>query len=239
MQHDYDRSSISDDWISKFGLRAAPIKRQKNQSLYSQGDRADTLFQIQSGHIKLTVLSGAGKEAVIAILGPGEFFGETCLAAQPFRHSSAIAVTKCVVLAIDRNEMARNIKRQPALAEFLLSHVLWRNVQLESDLVDQLCNSCEKRLARTLLLLTHSEPGSDSTAALPKINQETLAAMVGTTQPRISFLLNKFKERGLIEYRQGLQVNSSLAKLFLQGGNSRGRSGTAGSFTGFALSNSE
>ncbi|MGA8025734.1 MAG: Crp/Fnr family transcriptional regulator [Bryobacteraceae bacterium] len=202
--------------LSAFGLSTSTIERQRNQIVYAQGDSADAIFYLQSGHVKLTVLSEEGKEAVVAILGTGDFFGETCLGGQARRNSSATAVTNCAITKIAKDEMLRALEAQRGFSEFFLSYVLSRNIHLEADLVDQLCNSCEKRLARILLLLTDSGQSVESARILPKINQETLAAMVGTTQPRISFLLNKFKEKGFIEYGHGLEVNSSLAEHVLR-----------------------
>jgi len=191
------------------------IERQRNQAVYAQGDAANAVFYLQNGHVKLTALSEQGKEAAIAILANGDFFGEACLAGYNFRHETATALTSCLIKKIAKNEMMRTLREHRELAEFFLSYVLSRNVHLQADLVDQLCNSCEKRLARVLLLLASAGQGAGSATIVPKVNQVTLAAMVGTTQPRISFLLNKFREKGFIEYGEELRVNRSLMEIVL------------------------
>ncbi len=202
--------------FAEFELKKSTFRRQRNDTVYAQGDSADAIFWLQDGHVKLTIVSDDGKEAVVAILGPGEVFGEACLAGQLLRNSSATGVTRCLISRVARDEMLRALKTQPALSQFLLSQILSRKIDLEADLADHLCHSCERRLARTLLLLTRFTQSSELPAVVPKINQETLAAMIGTTQPRISYLLHKFKEQGLIEHGEGLRVNSSLVRVLLR-----------------------
>lgn len=205
------------EMLTRFSLPNTTIERRRNEIVYLQGDPADAAFYLRQGNVMLTVVDEEGKEAVIAILGPGDFFGEACLASQSFRQSRATTITKCVIARIAKNDLSTALKNHPALAETFLSYVLSRKIHLEADLADQLCHSCEKRLARTLLLLTRFAPDAES-SLLPKINQETLAAMVGTTQPRISVLLDKFKKQGLIQHDDGMRINSSLVKLALRDG---------------------
>jgi CRP/FNR family transcriptional regulator, cyclic AMP receptor protein len=197
----------------RFSFPTTIIKRHRNEAFFSQGDQADVVFYLENGHVKRTVVSGEGREAVVGILGPGAFFGESCLAGQPVRHLSVTAVTDCVARKIPKAEMSWALKNEAAFSEFFLSYVLTRKIRLEEDLADQLCNPCELRLARTLLSLTEFGESAHSAPVIPRIDQLTLAAMVGTTQPRISFLLHRFKERGLIECVDGLRVNRSLLKI--------------------------
>ena len=202
--------------FSDFSLKTSSLERVRGTLIYAQGDPADAVFYIRQGHVKLTVLSSAGKEAVVSMLGAGTFFGETCLALDSLRSSSAAAVTNCVLTKIAKSEMSRTLKTQPAFSEFFLSQVLCRNMQLEAELADQLCNSCEQRLARILWMLSNGGQNGGSSPAIPRVNQETLAAMVGTTRPRISVLLSKFKKNGLIEYDKGLHVKGALVNVMLR-----------------------
>ena len=196
----------------QFNFPTITVQRDRNESFYSQGEPADAVFYLENGHVKLTIVSGEGKEAVVGILGPGAFFGESCLAGQTQRESSATALTDCVAKKILKAEMSLALKKQPQFSEFFLSSVLARKIRLEEDLVDQLCNPCELRLARALLLL--AEFGQSAQAAVnPKIDQHTLAAIVGTTQPRISSLLHRFKERGWVECVDRLRINRSLLEM--------------------------
>ncbi len=221
MHSQHEQSFHIRRFLTTPGVGRTVLERQRNQIVYSQGDPADAIFYVQNGNIKLTVLSPEGKEAVVAISGAETLFGESCLGGEPVRHATATAVTDCLLTRIGKNQMLDTLREQPAFSEFFLSYVLSRNIHLEADLVDQLCNSCEKRLARVLLLLANFEQDSKSTSlALPRVNQDTLAAMVGTTRPRISFFLNKFKRQGFIELRGGLQINSSLVNAVLRDGNS-------------------
>ena len=173
------------------------------------------MFYIQLGSIKLSVLSRTGKEAVVAMLGAGDFFGEGCLAGQQRRMATASALSATTVLVIEKNQMLEMIHNEPALAERFLTHMLSRNIRIEEDLIDQLFNSSEKRLARTLLLLARYGK-DDQPLTLPKLSQETLAEIVGTTRSRVNFFMNKFRELGFIEYNGKIKVNSSLLTVVLR-----------------------
>jgi len=186
----------------------------KKQTVFSQGDAADAVFYIQSGKVRLTVVSSSGKEATIGILGEGEFFGEGSLAGQSLRMESATAMTDCAVLRIDKKAMMEALHQEHAFSDLFVAYLLVRNIRYEEDLVDQLFNSSEKRLARILLLLAHfGKEGKPHT--VPKISQEVLAEMVGTTRSRVSFFMNRFRELGFIHYNGGLQVHSSLVHVVL------------------------
>ena len=192
------------------------LKRRKKQTLFSQGEPADAVFYLLGGKIKLTVLSSKGKEAVIAILGQGEFFGEACLTGQLVRTASATALEESTIMRIDKAAMIRILREQPTFAELFISHLLSRNIRIEEDLVDQLFNSSEKRPARILLLLAHfGKETKVEELIVPKISQETLADMVGTTRSRVSFFLNKFRKLGFIDYNGGLRIRSSLLNIVL------------------------
>ena len=173
------------------------------------------MFYVQEGGVKLSVLSSAGKEAVVAMLGPGDFLGEGCLAGQPVRMGTAAAVMRTALLRISKRDMIRMLHEHPAFSDRFLAHMLTRNIRIEEDLVDQLFNSSEKRLARTLLLLARYGKEDTTLRVLPKLSQETLAEMVGTTRSRVNFFMNKFRKLGLIEYNGGLKVNSSLLSIVL------------------------
>jgi CRP-like cAMP-binding protein len=183
--------------------------------VFAQGAQASSVFYVQEGGIKLSVLSSAGKEAVVAMLGPGDFFGEGCLAGQPLRMGTAVAVMRTVLLRVPKREMVRMLHEFPKFSDRFLSHMLTRNIRIEEDLVDQLFNSSEKRLARTLLLLARYGKEDTTPRVLPKLSQETLAEMVGTTRSRVNFFMNKFRKLGLIEYNGNLKVNSSLLSIVL------------------------
>ena len=192
------------------------LRCRKKQILFSQGDAADAVFYVLGGNVKLTVLSRKGKEAVITILGKGEFFGEACLTGQLARTITATALEESTVIRIDKAAMIRVLHKEPTFADLFMSHLLSRNIQIEEALVDQLFNSSEKRLARILLLLAHF--GKDTQVVeptIPKISQETLAEMVGTTRSRVSFFLNKFRKLGFIEYNGELRIRSSLLNIVL------------------------
>ncbi len=184
--------------------------------VYSQGDAADAVFYVQSGKVKLSVVSARGKEAVIGIVEPGGFFGEGCLAAQPLRVSSATVLDPSSILRVDKTHMIRSLHREQEFAELFIAYLLSRNVRMEEDLVDQLFNSSEKRLARILLLLAHFGKESRPESVIPKISQETLAAMVGTTRSRVSFFMNRFRKMGFIHYNGGLAVHSALLTVLLR-----------------------
>jgi CRP/FNR family cyclic AMP-dependent transcriptional regulator len=187
---------------------------KSGEAVFSQGEPAHDIRYIQKGNIKLSVLSSLGKEAVVAMLGPGDFFGEGALAGQPVRIGTARAVGPCSVLVIQKETMARLLREEPAFSDRFISYMLSRNIRIEADLVDQLFNSSEKRLARTLLLLARYGSAAPTTR-LPKISQETLAEMIGTTRSRVNFFMNKFRKLGLIEYNGGLKVHASLLSIVL------------------------
>jgi CRP/FNR family cyclic AMP-dependent transcriptional regulator len=187
----------------------------KNQIVFSQGDAADAIFYIQKGKVKLTVVSKQGKEAVVAILGAGDFFGEGCLAGQTLRMASANTMTDCSIKRLERAEVIGLLHDQPAFSDLLLHHLLSRNIRIEEDLVDQLFNSSEKRLARVLLLLANFGKEGKPETVIPKISQETLAEIVGTTRSRVSFFMNRFRKLGFIHYNGGLEVHSSLLNIVL------------------------
>jgi CRP/FNR family transcriptional regulator, cyclic AMP receptor protein len=174
------------------------------------------VFYVQEGGVKLSVLSSAGKEAVVAMLGPGDFFGEGCLAGQPLRMGTAEAVMRTALLRIPKRDMVRMLHEHPAFSDRFFAHMLTRNIRIEEDLVDQLFNSSEKRLARTLLLLARYGEPEASHRALPKVSQETLAEMVGTTRSRVNFFMNRFRKLGFIEYNGGLKINNSLLSVVLR-----------------------
>jgi CRP-like cAMP-binding protein len=187
----------------------------KGQTIFSQGDRADAVFFVERGKVKLTVLSGQGKQAVIALLGPGNFFGEGCLAGQPVRMSTATAMTDSSIVLVPRLTMIGALHEDAEFSELFIAHLLSRNIRIEEDLVDQLFNSSEKRLARILLLLANFGKEGRPERVVPQISQETLAEMVGTTRSRVSFFMNKFRKLGFIEYNGGLEVHSSLLHVVL------------------------
>jgi CRP/FNR family cyclic AMP-dependent transcriptional regulator len=187
----------------------------RNAVVFAQGTPANSVFYVQDGGVKLSVLSSAGKEAVVAMLGPGDFFGEGCLAGQALRMGSAVAVVPTSLLRISKHDMIKTLHEQPAFSDRFITHMLVRNVRIEEDLVDQLFNSSEKRLARTLLLLARYGKEDAPQRTLPKLSQETLAEMVGTTRSRVNFFMNKFRKLGFIDYNGGLKVNSSLLSIVL------------------------
>ena len=188
----------------------------KKQTIFAQGDPSDAVFYIQTGKVKLTVVSNDGKEATIGILSEGDFFGEGCLAAQSRRMGSATALTDAAVLRIEKSAMMRVLHREHTLSDMFVAYLLARHIRYEEDLVDQLFNSSEKRLARILLLLAHFGKDGTPETVVPKIGQETLAEMVGSTRSRVSFFMNRFRKLGFIDYNsEGLQVHSSLLNIVL------------------------
>ena len=190
---------------------------RKKQVVFAQGDPADAVFYIERGQIKLTVVSERGKSAIVALLGRGDFFGEGCLAGQPLRMATASAMAETSLVRIDRQAMVGLLHERSMFSEQFMAHLLARNVRFEEDLVDQLFNSSEKRLARVLLLLAHFGKEGKTEPVIPKISQEVLAEMVGTTRPRISGFMNKFRKLGFIHYNGGLQIHSSLLNILLHG----------------------
>ena len=188
----------------------------KDCNIFLQGDPADSLFYLRRGKVRLGVTSGRGKEAIVAVLSAGEFFGEGCLADQPWRMATATAMSKCTLMRIEKPLMARLLHEQHGISEMFVAHLLARNIRFEGALVDQMFNSCEKRLARVLLLLAHYGREPRSETVLPRINQETLAQTVGITQSRVSHFMNKFKQLGFIDYEgAGLTVNNGLLSVVL------------------------
>ena len=188
---------------------------RKKQVVFAQGDLADSISYIQKGQIKLTVVSEHGKQAVVAVLGAGDFLGEGCLAGQLLRMTTATAITESSVIKVEKSAMIRTLYQEPSLAELFMSYLLARNIRIEEDLVDQILNSSEKRLARVLLLLAGLGKEGKPEAVIPKISQEALAEMIGTTRPRVNFFMNKFKKLGFIEFKEGLRVHSSLINVVL------------------------
>jgi CRP-like cAMP-binding protein len=201
--------------LSGAGEGRATLECRKQQILFTQGDTANAVFYIVNGWVKLTVVSRQGKEAVVAMLEGGDFFGEACLAGQRVCSSTATSLDASTIVRIDRATMSRVLQHEPAFSELFMSHLVNRNVRIQEDLIDQLFNSAEKRLARTLLLLAHFGREDSPEAVIPKISQETLAEMIGTTRSRVSFFLNRFKKLGFIEYTDGLHVHRSLLNVVL------------------------
>jgi CRP-like cAMP-binding protein len=189
----------------------------KKRTIFVQGDPSDAVFYVQKGKVKLTVLSQIGKEATIAILNEGDFFGEGCLTGQPLRLCSATAISDCSVMRIDKKSMVEVLHREHEFSDMFVAFLLTRNIRYEEDLVDQLFNSSEKRLARVLLLLAHFGKDGKQETVIPKMSQETLAEMIGTTRSRVSFFMNRFRKLGFIDYHAGdeLQVHSSLLNIVL------------------------
>jgi CRP/FNR family cyclic AMP-dependent transcriptional regulator len=202
-------------FLSKVSDDKAATDISNRHVVFRQGDPADAIFYIQKGKIKLTVISKQGKEAVIAILGKGDFFGEGCMAGQPVRMSTATAITECSVVRLKKADMVRVLQNEPAFSGMFVSYLLSRNIRIEEDLVDQLFNSSEKRLARVLLLLANFGKEGKPEPVVAKLSQETLAEIVGTTRSRVSYFMNKFRTLGFIHYNGGLEVHSSLLNVVL------------------------
>jgi CRP-like cAMP-binding protein len=202
-------------FLDTAGAARRVVEFRRADSIFSQGDRADTVMYIQKGGVKFSVVNGSGKEAVVAMFGPRDFFGEGCLAGQTVRMGSATAVTATTVLVIEKNELLRVLHAEHEFSDHFIGYVLAHNIRVEEDLIDQLFNSCEKRLARTLLLLAHYAKRDRPDHILPKVSQETLAEMIGTTRPRVNFFMNKFRKLGFIEYKGNIKVNKALLKVVL------------------------
>ena len=201
-------------FLDSAGVARTIRKYPRSAVIFSQGDAADNVFYIQDGSVKVSVLSRTGKEAVVAVLSQGDFFGEGCLAGQPRRIATASAMSASTVLIVEKPQMLETLHAQTALAERFLAHMLARNIRVEEDLVDQLFNSSEKRLARVLLLLARYGK-ADQPLRIPKMSQETLAEIVGTTRSRVNFFMNKFRDLGFIEYNGDIKVDSSLLTVVL------------------------
>jgi len=203
-------------FLSKVNGGRAVSDYRQDQVVFRQGDPSDAVFYIESGKVKKTVVSEQGKEALVALLGASDFFGEGCLAGEALRLSTVTALTKSVIARISKADITRVIHEEPAFAELFISHLLARNSRVEEDLVDQLFNSSEKRLARTLLLLANFGKEGRPEPIIAKVSQETLAEMIGTTRSRVSFFMNKFRKLGLIDYNGGIAVHSSLLNVILR-----------------------
>jgi CRP/FNR family cyclic AMP-dependent transcriptional regulator len=202
-------------FLTSVGSGRSSATLKSKEAVYRQGDVADAVYYIEAGKIQLTVVSEQGKEGVIAMLEPGEFFGEGCIAGQPFRMASATATAKSTIVRIEKAAMIRVLHEQPAMSEMFMAFLLSRNIQIEADLVDQLFNSSERRLARLLLLLANFGKEGKLESIIPTINQDILAAKVGTTRSRINFFMNKFRKLGFIEYNGGLKIHTSLLNVIV------------------------
>ena len=203
-------------FLAKVGEGRSISKYRKNQTVFSQGDLAEAVFYIQKGKVKVTVVSDQGKEAVVALLGAAEFCGEGCLAGQPRRMATVTAMTDCTIMRLDKTRIIRVLHDEPGFSEVFISHLLARTIRVQEDLVDQLFNSSEKRLARLLLLLANFGKEGKPEPIIARISQETLAEMIGTTRSRVSFFMNKFRRLGLVDYNgSGLEVHSSLLNVVL------------------------
>ena len=202
-------------FLATVGTARTVTQCQKDHKVFSAGEPSEAIFYIQKGRVKLTVTSKQGKEAVLAILGPGNFFGEACLTGQTVRVASAISMAPSSILRIETREMLRVLQEQHALSGLFISYLLSRNMRVEEDLVDQLFNSSEKRLARALLLLAHYGNQGKPERVVPEVSQQILADMIGTTRSRVSFFMNRFRKLGFIKYNGGLQVRSSLLNMVL------------------------
>jgi len=202
-------------FLDSTGIARKIVEYRRGEAIFTQGDPCEHVLYIQKGGVKLSVLSKSGREAVVAMLGPGEFFGEGCLAGQPLRMGTASAATDSTILLVDKDQMVRLLHKQHALSDRFIAHMLARNIRIEEDLVDQLFNSSEKRLARALLLLARYGKHDKPVRAVPPITQETLAEMVGTTRSRVNFFMKKFQRLGFIDYTHGLRVNNSLLTVVL------------------------
>jgi CRP-like cAMP-binding protein len=202
-------------FLAKVGQGRTIANYRKKQKVFSQGDQADAIYYLQTGKVKLSVVSEHGKEAVVGILGTDDFFGEGCLAGQPLRMATATAMSACSVVRLEKRSTIRVLHDEPTFSEMFLAHLLSRNIRLEEDLVDQLFNSSEKRLARVLLLLANFGKEGKPEPVVAKISQETLAEIIGTSRSRVNYFMNKFRKLGLIEYNGGLHVHSSLLNVIL------------------------
>jgi CRP/FNR family transcriptional regulator, cyclic AMP receptor protein len=203
------------EFLAKVGVGKTILEFHKNQNIFVQGDVADTVFYLQKGRVKLTVLSEQGKEAVVAILEPGQFFGEGCLNGHPRRIATTTAMEECLVTSITKEAMIALLHTEPKFSEMFMAYLLTRNSRVEEDLIDQLFNSSEKRLARLLVLLAHFGKEGSPRPINPSISQETLAEMIGTTRSRVSFFMNKFRKLGLISYNGKIEVHNSLLSAVL------------------------
>ena len=211
-RHAFDAQAF----LESAGVARSIVQYRKREKIYAQGDPATSVMYIQNGGVKLSVVNEVGKEAVVGILGTGDFFGEGCLAGQRICMGTAAAITPTAVLVIEKKEMMRVLHTERALSDLFMSYILSRNIRIEEDLIDQLFNSSEKRLARTLLLLARYGKEPRPQKMLPKVSQEVLAEMIGTTRARVNFFMNKFRKLGFIHYNGGLQVHDSLLGVVLR-----------------------
>ena len=204
------------EFLANAGIGRTIHEYRAKQAIFSQGQSSDAVYYIQEGKVRLSVLSKQGKEATIALVGSGDFLGEGCIASdQPIRLATAIAITECSILKIEKNRMLRTLHEEHGFSDMFVAYVVERHNRTQADLVDQLFNSSEKRLARALLLLSRVGKEAKSEAVVPQVSQETLAEMVGTTRSRVNFFMNKFRKLGFIDYNGGLEVNSSLLSVVL------------------------
>jgi CRP/FNR family transcriptional regulator, cyclic AMP receptor protein len=202
-------------FLDTAGVARQIAEYRRGESIYSQGDAAETVMYIQKGGVKLSVVNESGKEAVVAMFGPSDFFGEGCMAGQPLRMGTTSAVTPTTLLVIEKDELLRVLHAEHKLSDHFIAYMLARNIRVEEDLIDQLFNSSEKRLARALLLLARYGKQEQPDRILPKVSQETLAEMIGTTRSRVNFFMNKFRKLGFIEYNGKIKVNKSLLTVVL------------------------
>ena len=214
------KNGKADSFDPQVFLDTAGVARKVNEyrrgeSIYSQGDTAETVMYIQKGGVKFSVVNGSGREAVVAMFGPSDFFGEGCMAGQPLRMGTATAITPTTLLVMQKKELLRVLHAEHELSDRFIAYMLGRNIRVEEDLIDQLFNSSEKRLARTLLLLARYGKQEQPDRILPKVSQETLASMIGTTRSRVNFFMNKFRKLGFIEYNGKIKVNKSLLTVVL------------------------
>ena len=203
------------EFLDTAGVAREIQEYRRGESIYSQGEAAETVMYVQQGGVKLSVVNGSGKEAVVAMFGPTDFFGEGCMAGQKVRMGTTSAVTPTTLLVIEKKELLRALHAQHELSDHFIAYMLGRNIRVEEDLIDQLFNSSEKRLARTLLLLARYGKQEQPDRVLPRVSQETLASMVGTTRSRVNFFMNKFRKLGFIEYNGKIKVNKSLLTVVL------------------------
>jgi CRP/FNR family cyclic AMP-dependent transcriptional regulator len=215
MRHKRTSHFDAQAFLDSAGLARKVQLYRSREIIFLQGDPANSVLYVQIGSVKLSITSATGKEAVVAVLGPGDFLGEGCLAGQRTRMSTAATITPSTILVIEKQEMMRVLHEEHALSDRFISYMLSRNIRVEEDLADQLFNSTEKRLARTLLILARYGKERELERVLPKVSQETLAEMIGTTRSRVNFFMNKFKKLGLIKYNGGLHIDSSLLSVVL------------------------
>jgi CRP/FNR family transcriptional regulator, cyclic AMP receptor protein len=215
MNSEHDPTFDARAFLDSAGIARKIVEYKRSEVVFTQGDAAQHVYYIQKGSVKLSVLSKAGRQAVVAMLAAGEFFGEGCLAGQTVRMGTATATTSSTIMLIDREQMGRLLHEEHALSDRFIAHMLSRNIRIEEDLIDQLFNSSEKRLARALLLLARYGKHDKPIREVPPISQETLAEMVGTTRSRVNFFMKKFQRLGFIDYTDGLKVNNSLLTVVL------------------------